>query len=129
MTSPNNLTTNKSISKPHTNLGDSLDHIFDMTADRPHSSDFLLGAEPFFHLDRLWVLHVDVDGQVTERAAKNSSRSTNADPATLGRDRHTLRHLHRLIYHDLLHPPFVLILLFFWKFTKLPTGLLLNLMD
>lgn len=84
-------------------LGDSLDHILNMTADSSNGSDFLFASEPFLHLDGLWVGDIDIDGQVTERAAKYPSWSSNHNSSTFGRYFDPFRHLYGLIYYNLLH--------------------------
>ena len=58
-----------------THLGDSVAEVGDVAADGPDGGQLLPLAEPLLHLDRLFVHHEDVDGQVTEGLAQRAAGS------------------------------------------------------
>lgn len=47
-------------------LCDSLDHIFNVTANCSNSSNFLLISKPFLNLDRLFINYLYVNGHMAE---------------------------------------------------------------
>merc|ERR1712203_909392 len=63
--------------------GESLEHVLDMTADGPHSSDLLLLAEPFLNLDGLGIRHVDIDCQMLELLGESAPGALHRDGPSL----------------------------------------------
>merc|ERR1719229_1034128 len=86
-----------------THLGDSVAEIGDVAADGPDGGQLLPLAEPLLHLDRLFVHHEDVDGQVTEGVAQGAAGSLDGDNPRLDGGLHSLRYLDQLVRVDHLH--------------------------
>lgn len=85
-------------------LCDTLQHVFNVWADCAYGSNLFLSSEPFLHLDEPWVDHEDINSQMLESPHENSPWSFHCHSPRFHSAWQSLRDLHSLIDHDLLHP-------------------------
>merc|ERR1719340_368874 len=64
-------------------IGESLEHVLDVTADSPHGSNLLLLTKPFLDLDGLGISHVDIDSQMLELLGEGAPLALHRDGPSL----------------------------------------------